>query len=89
MDSSSTWLALTVQAYPIAALNAIDGYSIVLTAEADNIEAETSISISGESAEREPSTHATSEANVKGASQGRRGLADFACFQYFDTQVAY
>ncbi|KAF7505739.1 hypothetical protein GJ744_000505 [Endocarpon pusillum] len=92
VDFSSRWLALTVQAYPIAALNAIDGYSIVLTADTDNIKAETSISISGESgesAEREPSTHATIEGNVKGASPGRRGLANFACFQYFDTLVAY
>lgn len=90
VDSSNTWLALTVQAHPLTASNAIDGYSIVLTLEDDKIEMETSISVPEESAEPEQATHTTIEGKVKGAGQERRrGLQYFACFQYFNTLVAY
>ncbi len=90
VDCSSSWLALTIQAHPFAASNVLDGYSIVLTPEDDRTEMETTVSVSGESAEREQPTHTTIEGNVKGAGQEtRRGLQCFTCFQYSDALVAY
>lgn len=83
------WLALTVHAHPITALNTTDGYSILLTPAADNTGMGTSISVSEESAEQEQSINPDVETSVKGAEGGRRGLQDFACFQYSDTLVAY
>lgn len=83
------WLALTVLSHPIAALNAIDGYSILLTPDADNTEMDKSISVSQESAEREQSSYTAIEDDVKGGAQGRKGLQNFAFFQYSDTLVIY
>jgi len=73
----------------MTALNATDGYSILLTPPADNTEIDRSISVSGESADHAGSAHPAIEDNVKSTAQGRRGLQDFACFQYSDTLVAY
>lgn len=89
VDLASGWLALTVLSHPIAALNAIDGYSILLTPDADKTGMDTSISVSEESAEAEQSGHATIEDNGNGDVQGKRGLQNFACFQHSDTLVTY
>ena len=83
------WLALMAYAHPIAALNATDGYSILLTPEADNARIDTSILVSEKSAGREQSVDTAIEDNVEGAARGRRGLHKFAFFQYSDTLVNY
>jgi hypothetical protein len=83
------WLTLTVLAHPIAALNAKDGYSILLTPEVDNTENDESISESGGPAEQEQPTHASIDDNVKAARPRRKGLQNFACFQASDSLVAY
>ena len=88
VDPSSVWFALTVGAHPIAALETKDGCSILLTPTADNTGMSTSIPVSEESAEHGQSLRLAINDNVKGVEQ-RRGLKDFACFQYSDTLVAY
>jgi hypothetical protein len=89
VDSSKIWLALTVLAHPIAALNATDGYSILLAPEVDNTESDESISVSEGPAEQEQSIHANTDNNMKAAQPRRKGLHDFACFQYSDSLVPY
>jgi hypothetical protein len=89
VDLASGWLALSVLSHPIAALNAIDGYSILLTPDADKTGMATSISVSQESAGPEQSGHPTIEGNGNGDVQGKRGLQNFVCFQYSDTLVTY
>ena len=91
VNLASEWLALTVLSHPIAALNAIDGYSILLTPNAYTTGMETSISVSKESAQPEQSSDPTTEdsGNVDDQGKGGRGLQNFACFQYSDTLVTY
>jgi hypothetical protein len=84
----SNWLALTVLSHPIAALDAKDGYSILLTPDTNDTGMDTSISVSEESAEPEQSNPTVIEDNGSGA-QGRSGLQNFACFQFSDTLVTY
>lgn len=85
---SKLWLSLTVVAHPTIAVNSTDGYSIILTPEADNTAIDTPMLASEESAEQGESARTAIEDNVQG-NQGRRGLQNFACFQYSDSLVAY
>jgi hypothetical protein len=91
----SQWLALTVLAHPTAPLNTIDGYSILLTPDACETGMDMSISASAEaSAQPAQSGAPTNNIQDKGNNgdargKGRRGLHNFACFQYSDTLVSY
>lgn len=89
MESSEWWLTLTVLAHPIAAIDATDGYSILLTPGAENTELDMSISVSEESTSEEQSLYLIHKDNVKGVAKGGRGLQNFAYFQYSDALVAY